>query len=754
MTDERPRPGGLFNVDLGGDDPIPDSPRAPRKATVALDGGPAHGAERGGGTGPQPPVSPPRTPVAPITPSPFDFSPVRASSAPTKLPAEPRFVDPASRTGPEVPYPIRPPHIPPPLPERTVIIAPEIAAAEVSEHSATPNTGDPPLGAAAWEGAGNDDSEIADLTEEDLCGVVVASHRLESRLGGGGFADVYVGRHEFLARVSAVKLLRRSLAASETTRRRFQREAEVLAALGHPNVVRLIDYGVLPSGRPFLVTELVEGRTLRQRLDSGEPIPPEVALEWTKQLARGLAALHALGVVHRDLKPTNVMVSNTKNELKILDLGIARWLEPGDRTRLTEAGRLLGTPKYSAPEQLLDPASAGPPADLYALGSILFEMLAGEAPFWGAGRGDGRGDVMAEKRARAPAPPPGNTGLESIAVALLEPDPERRIGTAAELLARLDEIQIGVATQVLASPLATQIIPTSSVASMPGAPVMTPSLVKPRGASPSRVWALAGGAAVLAFVVGVGTTVLVMRGGGADVVQVPLGEAADPVAGGAAPGGGGEAAVVAVSPAVGAAVGAVAEPSGDALTEDDAPEAVDEATDERAAVDEPDRRRRVVRPTPRKARDSAARDPAAASRDSAAPARVIAEPSRAMTARGEIDGALAGRGLTAQDLSALVAGEALSAWRASLAEDDARIIDATTRVLLRAIQDAPITAGVVEAQIRRVLAAIQTTTLPKAQLQKIEDRCFQLKRDLTSATALRREEIAREVTQMERRLRQ
>lgn len=710
MSDERPRPGGVFDLDLGGGTPLPDVGRV-RKPTVALDAGPLR---------PQALEPLVRSSEAPPRGALSNVPIARPSARPSEVP----------RVGPP---PLSRSSVPPPLPERTVVAVPtaspaHAAASPVPEGS--PNTGDP-LGGAPWQGAGGDDGEPGELTEEDLCGVVVASHRLESRLGGGGFADVYLGRHEFLARTSAVKLLRRSLAASETTRRRFQREAEVLAALGHPNVVRLIDYGVLPSGRPFLVTELVEGQTLRTRLDNGVPIPPELALEWAKQLARGLAALHALGVVHRDLKPTNVMVS-TKNELKILDLGIARWLEPGDRTRLTEAGRLLGTPKYSAPEQLLDPASAGPPADLYALGSILYEMLAGRPPFWGGERNE----VMEEKRARVPDAPPGSTGMERIAVALLEPDPERRIGSAAELLARLDDVQLGVPTKMLPSPLATVLSP--SVQSMPGAPVLVPSTVTPRRARGPRVWLLASSAALVAFVVGVGATVLIMRRD-EDVRVVPPVERAAPLA----------------EPELPAAIAAVrADPTID--TPPAPAEVAGVAPSEEDVEDTPrGTGRRASRASARsKARD-AVREPASPGTVptvAPSPARVIAGPSRAMTARGEIDAALAVRGLTAQDLPRLVDGAVSSAWRAALSGTDDAQIDATTRVLVRAIQDATITPEVIDGQIRRVLAAVKGARVPPETVGKIEDRIFELRRDLTSATALRREEIAREVTQLERRL--
>ena len=189
MSDERPRPGGVFDLDLGGGTPLPDVGRV-RKPTVALDVGPL----RPQAVEPlvRPPEAPPRGALSNVPIA-------RPSARPSEVP----------RSGQgAAPPPLSRSSVPPPLPERTVVAVPVASPAQGAASPApegSPNTGDP-LGGAPWQGAGGDDGEPGELTEEDLCGVVVASHRLESRLGGGGFADVYLGRHEFLARTSAVKI--------------------------------------------------------------------------------------------------------------------------------------------------------------------------------------------------------------------------------------------------------------------------------------------------------------------------------------------------------------------------------------------------------------------------------------------------------------------------------------------------------------------------------------------------------------------
>jgi serine/threonine protein kinase len=173
---------------------------------------------------------------------------------------------------------------------------------------------------------------------------------------------------------------------------RFQREARAAAALNHPNVVAIYDTGT-SDGVPFIASELLTGTTLREALTPGAPWPPRKALDMAQQIARGLAAAHARGVVHRDLKPENVFVG-ADGVVKILDFGLARLKEgpvlpeTEEPTMLgTEAGRVLGTAGYMAPEQVRG-QPADHRADIFALGAILYEMLAGHRAFTGGTAAD------------------------------------------------------------------------------------------------------------------------------------------------------------------------------------------------------------------------------------------------------------------------------------------------------------------------------------------------------------------------------
>jgi eukaryotic-like serine/threonine-protein kinase len=193
-------------------------------------------------------------------------------------------------------------------------------------------------------------------------------------LGVGGMSTVWRGRDEVLGRDVAVKVLSPQYAADAAFRARFEREARHAAALSHPRLVTVFDCGV-EGTTPFIVMELVAGRTLRQVLDMAGPLAPGDAVAIAAAVCEGLAAAHAVGLVHRDIKPANIVLSG--REVKVLDFGIARLdgVAGGTRTRA-----VLGTAAYLSPEQASG-QQAGPQADLYALGCVLFEMLAGTPPF-------------------------------------------------------------------------------------------------------------------------------------------------------------------------------------------------------------------------------------------------------------------------------------------------------------------------------------------------------------------------------------
>ncbi len=199
---------------------------------------------------------------------------------------------------------------------------------------------------------------------------------LEAVIGQGGMATVYRATHKLVEKPCAVKVLHMEVARDPNLLERFRREARHAQRLAHPNIVEVLDHGETDDGTPFLVLELLEGRSLAEMLDRGK-LPIAVVLSVAIQMARALVRAHDFQVVHRDLKPENVVVLRT-GVVKLLDFGIAR---SNFETRLTSVGDIFGTPEYMAPEQGAASGDAGAPADLYSLGVVLFEMLTGTLPF-------------------------------------------------------------------------------------------------------------------------------------------------------------------------------------------------------------------------------------------------------------------------------------------------------------------------------------------------------------------------------------
>jgi hypothetical protein len=211
-------------------------------------------------------------------------------------------------------------------------------------------------------------------------GARLGPYEIVAPLGAGGMGEVYRARDTRLDREVAVKVLHTHLARDPEGQVRFEREARAVASLSHSNIVALFDVGT-EGDVTFVVTELLQGRTLRDRLAEG--VPARRALEWASQVALGLAAAHERGIVHRDLKPENVFVTDD-GRVKILDFGLAQVGGPHEpesqTTMLTQAGTFLGTPGYASPEQVSgEPATSR--SDIFALGVILYEMLAGRHPF-------------------------------------------------------------------------------------------------------------------------------------------------------------------------------------------------------------------------------------------------------------------------------------------------------------------------------------------------------------------------------------
>lgn len=216
-------------------------------------------------------------------------------------------------------------------------------------------------------------------------------YRIEERLSAGGMGAVYRARHLSMDRPVAIKMMHPRLVADEAARIRFQREARAAVRLQHQNAVSVTDFGETADGYIYLVMELLHGPTLREILLREAPIETARAISIMLQVSAAVAAAHEAGIIHRDLKPSNILVTKSPDVpavVKVLDFGVAKLaagtLDDDDGAiTLRQAGALIGTPRYMAPEQF-NGHDLTPAADVYSLGVILYEMLTGMAPFTGA----------------------------------------------------------------------------------------------------------------------------------------------------------------------------------------------------------------------------------------------------------------------------------------------------------------------------------------------------------------------------------
>ncbi|MFD9012306.1 protein kinase [Streptomyces sp. NPDC059552] len=261
-------------------------------------------------------------------------------------------------------------------------------------------------------------------------------YRLTHRLGRGGMAEVFAAEDVRLGRTVAVKLLRADLAEDPVSKARFTREAQSVAGLNHHAVVAVYDSGedrVGPNTVPYIVMELVEGRTIRDLLISAEAPGPEQALIITSGVLEALAYSHQHGIVHRDIKPANVIITET-GAVKVMDFGIARALH-GAQSTMTQTGMVMGTPQYLSPEQALGKA-VDHRSDLYATGCLLYELLALRPPF----TGETPLSVVYQHVQDAPVPPSQlpegqhiPQELDGLVMRSLAKDPDDRFQSAEEM---------------------------------------------------------------------------------------------------------------------------------------------------------------------------------------------------------------------------------------------------------------------------------------------------------------------------------
>jgi len=225
---------------------------------------------------------------------------------------------------------------------------------------------------------------MAEPGDERIGTVLAGTYRIDRLLAGGGCGDVYVATHVRLGSQVAVKVLLSSLAGNAQALARLRREADIMSVLRHPHVVQILDFDVTEQGVPFLVMELLVGWPLTGRTASGPPFEPRAALHIVRQIAQALAAAHAQGIVHLDLKPDNVVLIPTDGRgdfVKVIDFGIsqATW-----RDRLASDPLVAGTPEYMSPEQAAGVTDEiDHRADQYSLASLAYRLLTGHEPFKG-----------------------------------------------------------------------------------------------------------------------------------------------------------------------------------------------------------------------------------------------------------------------------------------------------------------------------------------------------------------------------------
>ncbi len=307
------------------------------------------------------------------------------------------------------------------------------------------------MGEAARPSAADLDRDVAfgfpdedEVDEAIPVGTIIADrYRVLSTLGSGGMGTVYRGEHLTVGRGVAIKVLSGEWSGQSFVARRFQAEARIASTIGHPNIVEVFDAGKLPDGRLFLVMEHLVGHDLAAEIARELMLSQYRSATVLRQVALALAAAHQAGVIHRDLKPGNVMIARRADGeiVKILDFGIASSPRTGDREgpqRLTLPGSVMGTPDYMAPEQSTS-AEPTPRFDIYALGAMAFEMLTGQPPIVA----DDAHELLVRKR-QQPAPslatvaPQVHPGFVKLIDDCLQIVPSRRPLDASEFLDRLD----------------------------------------------------------------------------------------------------------------------------------------------------------------------------------------------------------------------------------------------------------------------------------------------------------------------------
>jgi eukaryotic-like serine/threonine-protein kinase len=300
---------------------------------------------------------------------------------------------------------------------------------------------------------------------------------IRRKLGSGGMADVYLAEDQELGRRVALKLLNERHAADEQFVERFRREAQSAAGLNHPNIVSIFDRG-RAEGTYYIAMEYLDGRTLKELLVRNGPTPIPIAIDYARQILGALSFAHRNGIIHRDIKPHNIVVGRD-GRLKVTDFGIAR----SGASQMTEAGSIVGTAQYLSPEQARG-APVDPRSDLYSLGIVLYEMLTGKVPF----TGDTPVEIAMKHLSQVPDPPSKVRkqvphDFDAVVMRAIAKDPDQRYSSAEEMEADLARVARGVAVSPETEEAMTQVLSgagTSTAATM----VTRPRAVAPPPAPP------------------------------------------------------------------------------------------------------------------------------------------------------------------------------------------------------------------------------------------------------------------------------
>jgi putative nucleotidyltransferase with HDIG domain len=279
-------------------------------------------------------------------------------------------------------------------------------------------------------------------------GTVLGNYRLITEIGSGGMGAVYYAEHAVIGRRAAIKVLHPAIARDANAVSRFLTEARAANEIHHPNVVEITDLGQ-EGELHYIVMSFLEGETLGERMERSRPFDEASTIRIVRQVASALGAAHDAGIIHRDLKPENIFLMNHPefpDYVKVLDFGIAKLMNPDpDAVNRTGTGTAVGTPKYMSPEQCRGDGKLDFRSDIYSLGVVLYEMLAGEVPFGGTAPGE----IMVAHVIQPPVPPIEKNPklsprLNAVVLRALEKKPEDRFGSMRELRQALDEPVTGV----------------------------------------------------------------------------------------------------------------------------------------------------------------------------------------------------------------------------------------------------------------------------------------------------------------------